>query len=127
MTESLVKETQNGSLRGAWADTARTIQVFRGVPFAQPPVRELRWRPPAPLAVWTGIKSAETFADACYQEFSEDAFVWSRGEFKRSEDCLYLNIWASADQKSPCQSWCGSTAGLIPADSHMCLYSMALS
>ena len=80
MTESLVKETQNGSLRGAWADTARTIQVFRGVPFAQPPVRELRWRPPAPLTSGRH-KSAETFADACYQEFSEDAFVWSRASF----------------------------------------------
>ena len=101
MNDDLVIETQNGSLRGAWADTARTIQVFRGIPFAQPPVRELRWRPPAPLTPWTGIKSAETFADACYQEFSEDAFVWSRGEFQRSEDCLYLNVWASADQQKP--------------------------
>ena len=101
MTHDLVKETQNGSLRGAWADEARTVQVFRGIPFAQPPVGELRWRPPAALSSWTGIKSAETFASACYQAFSEDAFVWSRGEFERNEDCLYLNLWAPAGATEP--------------------------
>ncbi len=101
MIHSLVKETQHGSLRGAWADPSRDVQVFRGIPFAQPPVGELRWRPPAPLTSWTGIKSAQTFADACYQEFSEDAFVWSRGEFDRSEDCLYLNVWVPVDQTEP--------------------------
>ena len=72
--------------------------MFRGIPFAKPPVGDLRWRPPAPLSSWTGTRSAETFADACYQAFSEDAFVWSRGEFERSEDCLYLNVWAPAEQ-----------------------------
>jgi hypothetical protein len=85
MTHSLVKETQHGSLRGGWADATHDIQVFRGIPFAKPPVGDLRWRPPAPLSSWTGTRSAETFADACYQAFSEDAFVWSRGEFERSE------------------------------------------
>jgi para-nitrobenzyl esterase len=98
MTHSLVKETQHGSLRGGWADATHDIQVFRGIPFAKPPVGDLRWRPPAPLSSWTGTRSAETFADACYQAFSEDAFVWSRGEFERSEDCLYLNVWAPAEQ-----------------------------
>ena len=95
VNQSLVKETQSGSLQGAWADKAADIQVFRGVPFAQPPVGELRWRPPAPMAPWRDVKSAEHFGPACYQAFSEDAFVWSRGEFERSEDCLYLNIWAN--------------------------------
>ena len=65
MTHSLVKETQHGSLRGAWADPSRDVQVFRGIPFAEPPVGELRWRPPAPLSSWTGTRSAETLADAC--------------------------------------------------------------
>ena len=101
VNQSLVKETQSGSLQGAWADKAADIQVFRGVPFAQPPVGELRWRPPAPMAPWRDVKSAEHFGPACYQAFSEDAFVWSRGEFERSEDCLYLNIWANAEPAEP--------------------------
>ena len=101
MNQSLVKETRSGSVQGAWADKAAGIQVFRGVPFAQPPVGELRWRPPAPIKPWRDVKSAEHFGPACYQAFSEDAFVWSRGTFKRSEDCLYLNIWADAEPAEP--------------------------
>ena len=101
MNDRLIKQTPNGKLRGVWADANQGIHVFRGVPFAKPPVCELRWRPPAPLDPWSGIKSAETFSAACYQAFSDDAFVWSRGEFARSEDCLYLNIWASAEHSEP--------------------------
>src|SRR5450759_4609993 len=56
--------------------------VFKGIPFAQPPIGELRWRGPMPAKAWTGTRDATAFAAACVQ----------RGE-NSSEDCLYLNIW----------------------------------
>ena len=101
MSQALIKETQSGHLQGAWANEQEGIQVFRGVPFALPPVGDLRWRPPVPVEPWEDVKSAERFGPACYQAFSEDAFVWSRGQFERSEDCLYLNIWAKAETAAP--------------------------
>jgi para-nitrobenzyl esterase len=69
------------------------VSVYRGVPFAAPPVGDLRWRPPVAPAAWTGIRRAEVFAPACMQEV-----VSMPGETPpvTSEDCLYLNIWAPA-------------------------------
>ena len=101
MSQALIKETQSGRLQGAWASKQEGIQVFRGVPFAQPPLGDLRWRPPLPAEPWEDVKSAERFGPACYQTFSQDAFVWSRGQFERSEDCLYLNIWTKAETSAP--------------------------
>lgn len=85
--------TEHGMLEGAWSEADASIGVFRGIPFAQPPVGNLRWRAPQDLASWTGVRQATTFGAACWQSYSDDAFVWSRGEFPRSEDCLHLNIW----------------------------------
>ena len=101
MSQAPIKETQSGHLQGAWANEQEGIQVFRGVPFAQPPVGDLRWRPPVPVEPWEDVKSAERFGPACYQAFSQDAFVWSRGQFERSEDCLYLNICLLYTSPSP--------------------------
>jgi para-nitrobenzyl esterase len=85
--------TEHGMLEGAWSQADASIGVFRGIPYAQPPVGNLRWRAPQDLAPWTGVRQATTFGAACWQSYSDDAFVWSRGEFPRSEDCLHLNIW----------------------------------
>ena len=85
--------TERGILEGAWSEVDSSIGVFRGIPYAQPPIGELRWRAPQGLASWTGVRSAKKFGAACWQSYSDDAFVWSRGEFSRSEDCLHLNIW----------------------------------
>jgi para-nitrobenzyl esterase len=41
------------------------LRIYKGVPFAAPPVGDLRWRPPAPVTPWTGMRKAETFAPAC--------------------------------------------------------------
>jgi para-nitrobenzyl esterase len=60
--------------------------VFRGVPFAQPPVGNLRFRPPVPVKSWPGVRSATKFSPAAIQA--------SETSFAQSEDCLYLNIWA---------------------------------
>jgi para-nitrobenzyl esterase len=67
------------------------LSVYKGVPFAAPPVGDLRWRAPAPVASWKGTRKADVFAPACMQEG-----VSMPGETPPnvSEDCLYLNIWS---------------------------------
>jgi len=70
--------------------------VYKGVPFAAAPVGDLRWRPPARAASWTGTRTADAFAPACTQ-----VGVSMPGETPPavSEDCLYLNIWTPANAK----------------------------
>ena len=99
--------TEHGMLEGAWSQADASIGVFRGIPYAQPPIGDLRWRAPHDLASWTGVRHATKFGAACWQSYSDDAFVWSRGEFPRSEDCLHLNIWQpkKADATAPVMVW----------------------
>ncbi len=70
------------------------ISMFKGIPFAQPPVGELRWREPQPVKNWEGIRKADHFAPRAMQ-----LPVYSDMQFRSdgvSEDCLYLNIWTPA-------------------------------
>jgi para-nitrobenzyl esterase len=69
------------------------LYMFKGVPFAAPPVGTLRWRPPQPATPWKGVRDADAFAARCMQRpvFSDMKFR-SNGV---SEDCLYLNVWTS--------------------------------
>jgi para-nitrobenzyl esterase len=82
--------TTSGSISGV---REAGVSVYKGVPFAAPPLGELRWRPPEPPAPWTGTRNAIAFAPACMQEG-----VSMPGEVPPadSEDCLYLNIWTPA-------------------------------
>jgi para-nitrobenzyl esterase len=82
--------TDAGALQGV---RDGSLTVYRGVPFAAPPVGDLRWRPPQPPASWTGVRRADAFAPACTQ-----VGVSMAGETppKVSEDCLYLNVWTPA-------------------------------
>lgn len=84
-----VVETQNGPVEGGTA--AEQIAVFKGIPYAAPPVGELRWRPPQPVADWEGVRSADRFGPRCMQpRLYGDQIFRSAG---MSEDCLYLNVW----------------------------------
>jgi para-nitrobenzyl esterase len=74
--------------------------VYKGIPFAAPPVGKLRWRPPQPPASWQGIRKADAFGPPCMQPAAPNhvgpwtaAFLISR---QPSEDCLYLNVWTTA-------------------------------
>ena len=73
------------------------LRVFKGIPFAAPPVGDSRWREPRSPAPWTGVRKATTFAPACMQ-----TGVSMPGEIPptTSEDCLYLNIWTPASAKN---------------------------
>ena len=83
-----------------------SVTVFRGLPYAQPPVGDLRWQPPVAPASWQGARKADTFSDSCYQPQHTSNFVWRREAFSVSEDCLYLNIWTSdTETKQPVMVW----------------------
>lgn len=79
------------------------IAIFKGIPFAAPPVGDLRWKAPAPVKPWSGVKKADAFANACMQAPN------SQGNTAPvSEDCLYLNVWTpakSATAKVPVIVW----------------------
>ena len=79
-----------------------TVTVFKGVPFAAPPVGDLRWRAPKPVVAWQGVRQAGEFGASCIQNIVEEHKPWTH-EFMThtpvSEDCLFLNVWTAA--KSP--------------------------
>ena len=88
---TLQVETKYGVVEGIEEDG---VKKFLGVPFAQAPVGELRWKAPQPVQAWEGIREAKAFADDPMQPniFGDMNFRGSG----RSEDCLYLNIWTTA-------------------------------
>ena len=91
----------SGTLEGTMSGE---IAVFKGIPFAQPPVGPLRWRPPQPDAPWSGIRDATKPSRPCMQSLQGvDSFIaplaaaygvtYSPQQLDPSEDCLYLNVW----------------------------------
>jgi len=96
----LVRHTLYGDVAGLAAETTivdEPIQTYTwlGIPFAKPPVGDLRWRAPQPPEPWTGVKEAKTFCEPCTQYGGLMAMMDCEkiGEIIGSEDCLYLNIW----------------------------------
>jgi para-nitrobenzyl esterase len=90
-----VVKTASGDVSGQKNDLS-SVTAFKGIPYAAPPVGDLRWREPAAPAAWTGVRHADTFAASCMQSLHGDFLPWTK-EFlvqnQASEDCLYLNVW----------------------------------
>ena len=90
----LVAGTQNGEIR-----------VFKGIPFAAPPVGDMRWMPPQPAAKWSGVLKAEKYGPMCMQVPRADR---TGGLNEISEDCLSINLWTPAKSnngKLPVMVW----------------------
>jgi para-nitrobenzyl esterase len=82
------------------------IASFKGVPFAAPPVGDLRWKSPQPVSPWEGVKKATEFAPGPMQDTSFGAMLG--GPQKVSEDCLYLNVWTGvkkSNERRPVMVW----------------------
>ena len=97
---------EGGKVAGVPARDA-SITVFKGIPYAAPPVGDLRWRAPQPVVPWHGVRQANTFGHSCVQPIVGERKPWTY-EFMThnevSEDCLYLNVWtpaASASERLP--------------------------
>ncbi|HEX2970190.1 MAG TPA: carboxylesterase family protein [Bacteroidales bacterium] len=103
--------TEAGYVSGKTSEDGK-ISIFMGVPFAAPPVGELRWKAPQPVKAWTGIKQCTTPPPSAMQAPPRPFMMWSQ-EFMApaqplSEDCLYLNIWTgtqNANEKRPVMVW----------------------
>ena len=103
-------KTDAGLLSGTSA-AAPGVRVFKGIPFAAPPVGALRWRAPEPVAKWTGVRNADTFGNVCVQPKGAgrlNVSVDLPDSPAASEDCLYLNVWTaarSASERHPVMFW----------------------
>lgn len=92
-------KTSSGTVIGT---TQPGLQVFLGVPYAMPPVGDLRWRAPRPVTPWRGERAATRFAPSCMQGEAKPFGPYTPSFLigpERSEDCLYLNVWAPSDGK----------------------------
>jgi para-nitrobenzyl esterase len=115
---------ETGALAGSVGVTQPTVRVFKGIPFAAPPLGENRWRAPQPAAKWDGVRNADAFGAPCAAgaPFGGRGGGGARGaapgqppaaaapprEPARSEDCLYLNVWTSAsspNDRRPVMVW----------------------
>jgi para-nitrobenzyl esterase len=94
---------EGGAVAGKWTANAH-VRAYLGIPFAAPPLGELRWKPPQPVAPWQGVRAATEFGPQCLQPGAMPKsvyFEYSGGDLPMSEDCLSLNIWAPVDAKGP--------------------------
>ena len=97
-TQNPVLQVNGGKIQGIPSPKAN-VTVFKGIPYAAPPVDGLRWQAPQPVEPWEGVKTCDSFGPICPQPgnkpgtFYGDEFYWA-GTPEESEDCLYLNVWA---------------------------------
>lgn len=85
-------KTANGVLEST-AAPKDGVRSFKGIPFAAPPVGDLRWKEPQPVSNWSDVRNADRFGPRCMQRSGGDYWFRSNG---MSEDCLYLNVWTPA-------------------------------
>ncbi|GAA4010775.1 carboxylesterase/lipase family protein [Sphingomonas humi] len=108
-----------GAVRGT---TSGAIRVFKGIPYAKPPIGELRWRPPVALERWTGDRKATDFGPACVQPSGGPPNIYNGVTLPMSEDCLSLNIWTPAKaRKAPVMVWIHG-GSLLTGSSREALY-----
>lgn len=116
-TSDPVAQVTGGAVRGRMIPDGGAS--FKGIPFAQPPLGDLRWRDPVPVKPWTGVRDAAAFGPACTQEILEFNAQEAPGN---QEDCLYLNIWTPewpAKSRKPVMLWLyggGNTTGAASVD-----------
>ncbi|MEO1919694.1 MAG: carboxylesterase/lipase family protein [Paracoccaceae bacterium] len=119
--DAVTVQTRCGRVSGETIDAKRTLTVFRGIPYAAPPVGNLRWRPPQSVLAWDGVRNCTEFSAACPQSISKTSTQ------RLDEDCLYLNVWttqAGQDAALPVMVWIHG-GGLNQGWGHKAIYNGA--
>ena len=107
-TESLPADTERAVTGGAVSGMTNAdgdVLIYKGIPYAAPPVGELRWRSPQPVESWDGVRACTEYSAAAVQPEQAPFLMWTE-EFiidtskGYSEDCLYLNVWTPADAEN---------------------------
>mgnify|MGYP003310399704 CR=1 FL=1 len=102
-----IVELKNGSIKGAQEGD---LKKYLGIPYAEPPLGDLRWAPAKPAKNWEGMRSAETNSKICFQPKQIADFYDRVPDLNNmSEDCLTLNVWTRAkdtNEKLPVMGWC---------------------
>ena len=118
----MIKQTRidSGEIRGVTSSDLN-VTMFRGIPYAQPPVGALRWRAPQPVVPWVGVRDClEPAAVPMRSQGRPDPRDWGYNEIPVQEDCLYLNVWTPAktpDEKLPVMVWIYG-GGYVAGDSY---------
>jgi para-nitrobenzyl esterase len=106
-----IVQTDAGKISGTVSED-KSIHIFKGIPFAAPPVGELRWKAPQPVTPWSDVKQCTDFAKSPVQGKPNEFGVYTREFLIKdepiSEDCLYLNVWTGAKaptEKRPVMVW----------------------
>lgn len=99
-----VVNIEGGRIAGAAADGVRS---YKGIPFAAPPAGDRRWKAPAPVIPWDGVRDATAFGPECAQAPYPAGSMYYSAPQKQSEDCLCLNVWTSAraNERRPVMVW----------------------
>ena len=117
--------TDKGKIEGSF-NLNKTVRIFKGIPFAAPPVGDLRWKAPQPANAWDGILPCIEFGPSPIQNVPEPFYCWTEEFIAKpepiNEDCLYLNVWTTAkseNEKQPVIVWIyggGFTSGSANCD-----------
>lgn len=98
-----IVSTTNGKVQGS-KSSDNTVRIFKGIPFAAPPVGDLRWKAPQAVQNWKGIKECKSFSASPVQNKPQPFYCWTEEFIAQpepiNEDCLYLNVWTSTKAKS---------------------------
>ncbi len=116
-TEPPVVSTAYGRVSGVRQGDSH---AYLGLPFAKPPVGDLRWRAPAKADSWTGVRDGSKFPANCYQaearRFGPYTPEFMIDNSPVSEDCLYLNVWVQGTEAVPCRYSSGFMVAVLAAD-----------
>jgi len=105
-TDAPLAEIADGQLRGKWTPE-HDVAMFRGIPYAAPPVGPLRFQPPVPPSPWTGVRDATAFGPMAPQNVGVMERIWGAERMASDEDCLSLNVWTPGldSGKRPVMVW----------------------